>query len=470
MKAKLFLLLIALFVLCGIAAAQDYYVRTTAGKWLFNAPGDHPVEDVPTGTVLHVIGAQGDYLKIDRHDAVLWMTNHPSGIVNFRRVETTPEMQALSQRPAVDNCCQIGWDCGTEQKKWEDGYNAYQNFKCGDVAEYDNCCSIAWSCHTYDDWQRGYDAFIYDRTCSAPVPQTQVSSQPVSTSGSVTAAPGDSVTVTYHTNLRTSYSLQSGVLTTVAPRTTLQVLGRQDNWLKVGWGGRELWLAGWVPMNRASGQPTSPPIDNCCFVNRQCATDQEWVDGYHAYQNNQCPAPGQPQSQGQPLQIDGSRLFVNTISAALDLMRQKAPYYYDYVTSGLDRVVQIHQSGPSTLGLGGHANCQGERVYYSSRRDAYYGDYEGDLVEEASVMAHEACHCHRGDSEELPCNEQQMLVAAALAPDGPNAHIASGLRTYIRNRIWEAPGLASLLEKPASYYLEYSEPWEIARTRIGARN
>lgn len=30
-------------------------------------------------------------------------------------------------------------------------------------------------------------------------------------------------------------------------------------------------------------------IDNCCFVNRQCATDAEWVAGYHAFQRNECP-------------------------------------------------------------------------------------------------------------------------------------------------------------------------------------
>ncbi|MDE2819971.1 MAG: hypothetical protein OXN94_16665 [Chloroflexota bacterium] len=56
---------------------------------------------------------------------------------------------------------------------------------------------------------------------------------------------------------------------------------------------------------------TAQDIDNCCFVDRQCSTDQEWTDGYHAYQNNQCPAssqsgmsaPSQP-SGGAPAQID----------------------------------------------------------------------------------------------------------------------------------------------------------------------
>ena len=31
-------------------------------------------------------------------------------------------------------------------------------------------------------------------------------------------------------------------------------------------------------------------IDNCCFVNRSCVTDQEWINGWHAFQRNECPA------------------------------------------------------------------------------------------------------------------------------------------------------------------------------------
>ena len=48
-------------------------------------------------------------------------------------------------------------------------------------------------------------------------------------------------------------------------------------------------------------------IDNCCFVDRQCHTDQEWTDGYHAFQNNQCGASAQSQlgtSAPPPAQID----------------------------------------------------------------------------------------------------------------------------------------------------------------------
>ncbi len=48
----------------------------------------------------------------------------------------------------------------------------------------------------------------------------------------------------------------------------------------------------------ASSQPAAgapAQVDNCCFVDRQCHSDQQWTDGYWAFQHNQCPgsAPAQ---------------------------------------------------------------------------------------------------------------------------------------------------------------------------------
>ena len=44
----------------------------------------------------------------------------------------------------------------------------------------------------------------------------------------------------------------------------------------------------------------SSEIDNCCFVDWQCASDDDWVTGYWAYQNNQCAAPTDSPPQAQP--------------------------------------------------------------------------------------------------------------------------------------------------------------------------
>ena len=46
------------------------------------------------------------------------------------------------------------------------------------------------------------------------------------------------------------------------------------------------------PASSSSGS-TASQIDNCCFIDTQCSTDQEWTDGYWAYQNGQCAAPAQ---------------------------------------------------------------------------------------------------------------------------------------------------------------------------------
>ena len=101
-------------------------------------------------------------------------------------------------------------------------------------------------------------------------------------------------------NLRTGPSLNADIAGTVTTGTVLQVGGRQGRWLQINRNGGVVWLAEWVNYSRldsseptGSQQPTSQ-IDNCCFVDRQCQSDQEWIAGYWAYQNRQCAAPAQP--------------------------------------------------------------------------------------------------------------------------------------------------------------------------------
>ena len=37
--------------------------------------------------------------------------------------------------------------------------------------------------------------------------------------------------------------------------------------------------------------PTSAQNDNCCGIDRQCSTNDDWVRGYYAFRNSQCAAP-----------------------------------------------------------------------------------------------------------------------------------------------------------------------------------
>lgn len=53
----------------------------------------------------------------------------------------------------------------------------------------------------------------------------------------------------------------------------------------------------------------SSQVDNCCFVDRECTTDDEWVSGYYAYQNNECAAPPQ-QSQATGNQNEARSYYV----------------------------------------------------------------------------------------------------------------------------------------------------------------
>ena len=114
---------------------------------------------------------------------------------------------------------------------------------------------------------------------------------------SVSAAQGYSIRITYNTNLRADASLSASIVETAPAGTNLHVVNQIGRWLSINRNGNELWMAGWVSHTRVEGSGgtssqtrTSSNIDNCCFVDRQCATDQQWEDGYWAYQNGQCAA------------------------------------------------------------------------------------------------------------------------------------------------------------------------------------
>ena len=99
-------------------------------------------------------------------------------------------------------------------------------------------------------------------------------------------------------NLRAAPSLNAEIAGTVSSGDILLVVGHTGEWLKINRGGRGVWLADWVNFSRVEQSPsragTAPAdVDNCCFVDRQCASDQEWTDGYWAYQQGQCAAPAQ---------------------------------------------------------------------------------------------------------------------------------------------------------------------------------
>jgi hypothetical protein len=104
-------------------------------------------------------------------------------------------------------------------------------------------------------------------------------------------------------NLRAAPELNADIAATVRSGAILQVVGESGHWLQIQWPGSVVWLANWVSFSRLDNgveKPAQPetiaPTDNCCFVDRLCDSDQEWTDGYWAYQNGQCAAPAQSYS------------------------------------------------------------------------------------------------------------------------------------------------------------------------------
>jgi len=259
-------------------------------------------------------------------------------------------------------------------------------------------------------------------------------------------------------------------------------MGRYGRWLKVDWRGHEVWLADWVPMTGAAGgsavasevAPVVIPegVNNCCFVNWTCATDEDWQRGFHALQENQCTAPGPvvipegvdnccfvnrtcttddewergyaayhlnqcglyPKRGGnQGIVFEGPAIFTNRLNGALDFIRERSSYWYNYIVDGLSRV----KYDPSARRSAVNSRTGVWRVP-PSRVESW-----GEMVYVVGSLAHEACHVHRrraglksgGLDGERDCLEKQIAAARAIYPSGREWYIdwATGLLANIED-------------------------------------
>ena len=312
-------------------------------------------------------------------------------------------------------------------------------------------------------------------------------------SSNVAFAQGYSVRVTFNTNLRATYNLQGGIVETVPAGSILQVIGEFNRWLKISRNGNEVWMANWVGHSRVessigtqtSAQPASD-IDNCCFVDRQCDSDQEWTDGYWAFQNGQCAAPTQSRTQAStqtgsstPSQIDnccyagwqchsaadwasgfhafqrnqcehpgveieGSESFVAGFKRAFELLKTRAPQWYDYVIRGLDKVRQDEGRGYTAVHV--HLKLmvvdRGDELPPRSDEDHY--------VRLVLELVHEACHSNfwhagvwfdEGWRNELPCHEVTLEAILTVDPDSPWIQWDRDIiENYRNHRTWWGAG------------------------------
>ncbi len=102
-------------------------------------------------------------------------------------------------------------------------------------------------------------------------------------------------------NVRTGPGTHYPLLDSVPAGTALEVVGKSGVWYLIRRGGREVYVAARLtsdaplPVSREANQSrVSSPVDNCCFIGWQCNTEDEWKNGYIAFQNNQCKGSSQP--------------------------------------------------------------------------------------------------------------------------------------------------------------------------------
>ena len=280
-------------------------------------------------------------------------------------------------------------------------------------------------------------------------------------------------------NLRAAPSLNAEIAGTVRSGDILLVIGHNGRWLRVRRPGAEAWLANWVNFSRVeqtqTQTETAAEIDNCCFVDRQCATDQQWIDGYWAYQHGQCAAPAQmpAETSAQPAAsetgvidnccfagwqcnsdqewtdgywafqhkqcgpatgslrpsphngviIEGSEAFIAQISAALDLLRRRAPRWYAYVTKGPLKIGESDWGAPD-----GYAT---DDSFYISPSAAAKPAH---IL--AQLMVHEACHVHRSLAgllryeTEQEQNLEEFLCDYLMSDAGTQIEFGRSIMTY----------------------------------------
>ncbi len=256
------------------------------------------------------------------------------------------------------------------------------------------------------------------------------------------------IRVAWQTRLRESYSLDSPVVAVARAGEVLQVVGRFNRWLKIERRGLTAWLADWVDHTRldqeappaaepATNAQTPSTIDNCCFVDRQCQSQREWVDGYWAYQRNECPAPSQPLASSppaasHPVMIQGSYLFIGIINDALDALQDRAPHWYAYVTSNLRLVAEAHPERPCP-----HTRAAGTCCLTPYGR-APYLNHEWNVYSYVASLVHYACHSeyraaghpyngYTKVNEEADCVSKDNAATDLVAWQHPPGYFGTGV-------------------------------------------
>ena len=178
-------------------------------------------------------------------------------------------------------------------------------------------------------------------------------------------------------------------------------------------------------------QPVSESVDNCCFVDRQCRTDQEWTDGYWAYQHGQCPSQQtqrtrQRHSSHAHIGItEMSPGFITLVNRGFELLETRAPQWYAYTVDAITEVNE-HQDSPYSYVYPRTGVAYFNFSPYSD--DPYNSDYS---VAMAEFLVHEACHVYQHREgrmnlscemvyDEFECVDKQLQASLLIDPTRRN--------------------------------------------------
>ncbi|MCY4069748.1 MAG: SH3 domain-containing protein [Chloroflexi bacterium] len=402
MKAKLLAAIVSILALCSVASAQSYSIRV---EFNTNLRAGHSlesqvVESAPAGSILQVIDSFNRWLKISRNGREVWMASWVSHSRIAEGGQTAPQPASN-----IDNCCFVDRQCNSDQE-WTDGYWAFQNGQCaapvqsqqqtptqpvsGAPAQVDNCCFVDRQCNTDAEWTDGYWAYQNNQ---CPV---TAGSQPVAATSS--QAPSAAAIM-----LSTSYMTEG--------------------------------------VRRFLADPSTDPFNNCCYIHHpRCQSEEDWNNGYRAFQNNQCigPAPlgTRPAIVGDDSPF-GTANFTRLVNAALDLIGIHAPEWLKYIYISGAREIQLQ---PPDSGGGFGNTIWAIRGGFSSDfyNDPNWAPDHHFVAGYAGFIAHEACHAiqqrtysqSEGWTNEAACVEAQLAVIQAI---NPNSRDVWWLRDLIAN-------------------------------------
>ena len=287
--------------------------------------------------------------------------------------------------------------------------------------------------------------------------------------------PHEAAHLTGSMNIRDSFSASSRVVATARAGDSFAVSqsrrGAAWCWLKVGRG----WLAKTSRVSPTPPEPASPAqtnqpanVDNCCFVDRQCQTDQEWENGYWAFKNGHCAAPAQtisttpsnadnccfigwqchndddwrrgyhafqnnqcggnaitnPAALNLP-EIQGSNWFRQQIMDAFEFLRLNSPKWFNYTAPKIRKIVEVAELENKYGGEQAYANISLPDKTVQVRTSAI----RPESWPVHSMLVHEACHAHQWDSGkydrwswslgldiEPECYEVQAQALAEMMP------------------------------------------------------